>query len=91
MAATPSSSLLLLNSPVSTSSLCHRPYTQSRFCLLLRDTAKTNSLSTITKAQKTDVCKEDIVIVGAGIAGLATAVSLHRSCISHTLNCYHIS
>ncbi|XP_065857113.1 monooxygenase 2 isoform X1 [Euphorbia lathyris] len=39
--------------------------------------AKSNFVS-VTRAAKTDLSKEDIVIVGAGIAGLATAVSLHR-------------
>ncbi|GFZ15371.1 FAD/NAD(P)-binding oxidoreductase family protein [Actinidia rufa] len=56
-------SLLLLLSPLSSS-----PHTQ------LRSQIRTRS---IVRAQ-TGTRKEDIVIVGAGIAGLATAVSLHR-------------
>ncbi|PSR93471.1 FAD-dependent urate hydroxylase [Actinidia chinensis var. chinensis] len=56
-------SLLLLLSPLSSS-----PHTQ------LRSQIRTRS---IVRAQ-TGTRNEDIVIIGAGIAGLATAVSLHR-------------
>lgn len=38
---------------------------------------RTKTISTIIKAQSGSL-KEDVIIVGAGIAGLATAVSLHR-------------
>ncbi|KAM7491169.1 hypothetical protein LguiA_034090 [Lonicera macranthoides] len=43
-----------------------------------RTRTKPNCLTVMMVAAKTDVQKEDIVIVGAGIAGLATALSLHR-------------
>ncbi|GLU05526.1 hypothetical protein SLE2022_226230 [Rubroshorea leprosula] len=74
------SSLLYLNSPIS------RPLNNSRsreflrspsgFRVRTRTRTKPSSVS-ITRAQA-GMQKEDIVIVGAGIAGLATAVSLHR-------------
>lgn len=35
---------------------------------------------TIVNAQSNAGNEEDVVIVGAGIAGLATAVALHRCC-----------
>ncbi|KAE8690206.1 FAD/NAD(P)-binding oxidoreductase family protein isoform 2 [Hibiscus syriacus] len=39
---------------------------------------RTKTIRTVIIKASADVQKEDIVIVGAGIAGLATAVSLHR-------------
>ncbi|KAJ8774480.1 hypothetical protein K2173_016926 [Erythroxylum novogranatense] len=77
--------LLFLNSyNLSTPSLFrfrNTTYRQHRTWLTIqtRSKIKGSSLS-ITRAQKADGFdgKEDIVIVGAGIAGLATAVSLHR-------------
>ncbi|KAK8578950.1 hypothetical protein V6N12_069291 [Hibiscus sabdariffa] len=39
---------------------------------------RTKTIRTVIIKASADVRKEDIVIVGAGIAGLATAVSLHR-------------
>lgn len=41
-------------------------------------TKPTSSFSSIRAQSGTAARKEDIVIVGAGIAGLATALSLHR-------------
>lgn len=57
----------------------HRPQSSSWFCFQTRTRSRSKPIClSIIKAQA-DVKKEDIVIVGAGIAGLATAVSLHRS------------
>ena len=78
MAAT-TYSLLRLNSPVSRPSLYNsqgRVFLQRRSWFRAQPRTKPNRTS-IIKAEA-GVQKEDIVIVGAGIAGLATAVSLHR-------------
>ncbi|KAJ4712660.1 Monooxygenase, FAD-binding protein [Melia azedarach] len=55
---------------------CRCPQSYSSFCFHARTRSKPICAST-TKAEPQGR-KEDIVIVGAGIAGLATAVSLHR-------------
>ncbi|KAJ6946972.1 hypothetical protein NC651_001617 [Populus alba x Populus x berolinensis] len=81
-----SPSLLSLNSHISSASSLHssphraRPFSRRKSWLLVRArNKKTNSLSVIeAKTSTDDVSEEDIVIVGAGIAGLATAVSLQR-------------
>ncbi|KAL6348926.1 hypothetical protein AAG906_033582 [Vitis piasezkii] len=77
-------SLLLLNSPLSppssfSQSLHHLqaktfPQSQSYFGVGTR----TKPISASMVEAQPPVRKEDIIIVGAGIAGLATAVSLHR-------------
>ncbi|GMY29930.1 monooxygenase 2 isoform X1 [Fagus crenata] len=77
--ATSSSYLLFLNPPRSPPSLYQsqtRPLSHSQSWFHSRSRTKPISVS-IIKAQ-TNAPKEDIVIVGAGIAGLATALSLHR-------------
>ncbi|KAJ6714934.1 FAD/NAD(P)-BINDING OXIDOREDUCTASE FAMILY PROTEIN [Salix viminalis] len=81
-----SPSLLSLNSHLSSASSMHRSRHSARTisrrqsCHLVRArNNKINSLSVIeAKTTTDDVSEEDIVIVGAGIAGLATAVSLQR-------------
>ncbi|KAJ4822342.1 hypothetical protein Tsubulata_029762 [Turnera subulata] len=83
-----SSSLLSFNHyHISTASLLHPslnhvrargPLPQQRHSWLVVRTRSKTSCGAITKAVKADVGKEDVVIVGAGIAGLATAVSLQR-------------
>ncbi|KAK9144629.1 hypothetical protein Sjap_004532 [Stephania japonica] len=45
---------------------------------LLPTRIRANPISSSTPQPRSDVRKEEIVVVGAGIAGLATAVSLHR-------------
>ncbi|KAJ7011338.1 hypothetical protein D5086_001382 [Populus alba] len=78
--------LLSLKSHISSASSLHRsphrgrPFSRRKSWLLVRArNKKTNSLSVIeAKTSTDDVSEEDIVIVGAGIAGLATAVSLQR-------------
>ncbi|XP_021639125.2 monooxygenase 2 isoform X1 [Hevea brasiliensis] len=78
--AVASSSLPFLNSHFSSSTLQFPPtpqFPKAQSWFLLRTRTRTTSLS-ITRAVKSDVSKEDIVIVGAGIAGLATAASLQR-------------
>ncbi|EEF30596.1 monoxygenase, putative [Ricinus communis] len=74
-----SSSLPFLNSNyISSSALSKtRPFLESQSWFLTCIGTRPNSLS-ITRAIKTDLSKEDIVIVGAGISGLATALSLQR-------------
>ncbi|KAG5228806.1 hypothetical protein OIU76_018223 [Salix suchowensis] len=81
-----SPTLLSLNSQLSSASSMHRSPHSARTisrrqsCHLVRArNNKINSLSVIeAKTTTDDVSEEDIVIVGAGIAGLATAVSLQR-------------
>ncbi|KAF3962020.1 hypothetical protein CMV_013420 [Castanea mollissima] len=77
--ATSSSYVLFLKSPCSPPSLTtplshNQSWFQSR---MIRRTKPISTVLSVIKAQ-TNVRKEDIVIVGAGIAGLATALSLHR-------------
>lgn len=76
-------SLLFLNSPLSPSSFSQSlhhlqaktfPQSQSVFGVGTR----TKPISASMVEAQPPVRKEDIIIVGAGIAGLATAVSLHR-------------
>lgn len=84
-------SLLHLNSPMSTRpSLCPmstRPslcnyqggvFLQRSYCWF-RAKPRTKPICASVMKAEAGVQKEDIVIVGAGIAGLATAVSLRRS------------
>lgn len=77
--ATSSSYVLFLKSPCSPLSLTTPlPHNQSWFqSRMIRRTKPISTVLSVIKAQ-TNVRKEDIVIVGAGIAGLATALSLHR-------------
>ncbi|GAV61317.1 FAD_binding_3 domain-containing protein [Cephalotus follicularis] len=84
MAMPSSACLLYLNSPPSPPSLYHvhsrQSFPQSNndsWFQLGRRTTKLPICSSISKAEA-DVRKENIVIVGGGIAGLATALSLHR-------------
>lgn len=77
--ATSYSYVLFLKSPRSPPSLTtplshNQSWFQSR---MIRRTKPISTVLSVIKAQ-TNVRKEDIVIVGAGIAGLATALSLHR-------------
>lgn len=77
--ATSSSYVLFLKSPRSPPSLTtplshNQSWFQSR---MIRRTKPISTVLSVIKAQ-TNVRKEDTVIVGAGIAGLATALSLHR-------------
>ncbi|KAF9689763.1 hypothetical protein SADUNF_Sadunf01G0126000 [Salix dunnii] len=84
--ATAPASLLSLNSQLSSASSSYRSPHSSRTisrrqsCHLVR--ARNNKISSLSvieaKTSTADVSEEDIVIVGAGIAGLATAVSLQR-------------
>ncbi|XP_059641037.1 monooxygenase 2 isoform X1 [Cornus florida] len=77
--ASTSSTLLLLNSPLSPTSslqLQTRTISQTQSWFPIRTRSRLICLSTTNP--QSDVRKEDIVVVGAGIAGLATAVSLHR-------------
>ncbi|KAL7167129.1 hypothetical protein ACSBR2_037743 [Camellia fascicularis] len=80
-------SLLLVNSPLSASSspsslvLQAIPSSQTQYSTRFQPRTRTTPIHlSIAGAQADDDVrrKEDIVIVGAGIAGLATAVSLHR-------------
>ncbi|KAJ7952569.1 FAD-dependent urate hydroxylase [Quillaja saponaria] len=77
MASTSTS--LLLKSPCSppsqTKPFIHRRYTNALF---QSRTSRTKSFNISIIRAQSNVRKEDIVIVGAGIAGLATALSLHR-------------
>ncbi|CAK7356294.1 unnamed protein product [Dovyalis caffra] len=80
-----SSSLLSLNSHISSASYLHRsPHRTRKFLrrqswLLFRArNHATNSVSVFKAKVTDDVGEEDVVVVGAGIAGLATAVSLQR-------------
>ncbi|KAJ7952572.1 FAD-dependent urate hydroxylase [Quillaja saponaria] len=77
MAATSTS--LFLKSPCSppsqTKPFIHRQYTNALF---QSRTSRTKSVNISIIRAQSNVRKEDIVIVGAGIAGLATALSLHR-------------
>ncbi|KAK8956025.1 hypothetical protein KSP40_PGU009820 [Platanthera guangdongensis] len=53
------------------------PFSSSSIRLPTREEANRRSLN--PRASSTPIpCKEDVIIVGAGIAGLATALSLHR-------------
>ncbi|KAF8380593.1 hypothetical protein HHK36_028081 [Tetracentron sinense] len=78
--ARPSSALLLLHSSCSSSTPLHHhqtrrsPHGQSSFPIRTR----TNPVRLSIVEAQADVRKEDVIVVGAGIAGLATAVSLHR-------------
>ncbi|XP_071722282.1 monooxygenase 2-like [Rutidosis leptorrhynchoides] len=67
-------SLLYQNSPLY--NLQTRAINYSSFRVRIRSTTKPISAS-ISKSES-EIVKEDIVIVGAGIAGLATSLSLHR-------------
>lgn len=82
--AVASSSPLLLNSsllPSSSSHLQNRALHLSQSCSRfgLRTKTRTRPIHVSNTIADADVRNEDIVIVGAGIAGLATAVSLQRS------------
>lgn len=57
----------------------HCPQSSSGFCFQTRTRSRSKAIRLSIAKAEADVRKEDIVIVGAGIAGLATAVSLHRS------------
>lgn len=81
-----SSSSVLLQSPISPSPALHfhdGEFPKSQSWIRARPRTKFHC-KTVVRAQS-EVRKEDIVIIGGGIAGLATALSLHRLGIRSTV------
>ena len=89
--ATTTSSLVFLKSPIIAASLPSDTtillMRNGRFQPGIRTTRRRTKPNNIKAQVDDDVRKEDVVVVGAGIAGLATALSLHRLQVATATAC----